>query len=231
MREKKNYNNRARQHFSRQPTRTRSRYLAASTAGEEQFSGRLIFHPISWRQLNNTYIRARLLAHTHTSCTCARTCIRTTYSYRHAQSGIKNDPPARAKLVKQPPAQRASPDPRSHLLQISGLQLQLPLWSFPFPFHVSESLGMKHSSWFVWLLLLQWPHTSTVHATHTRTKQNAVVSQPYIFRLSQFTYISIHATYRQNIHAAIACYMSRPQRLELCRVRASEWYNSSTPQM
>lgn len=70
----------------------------------QQESARLVFHPISWRQLNNTYIRARL--HTHTSCTCARTCIRTTYSYRHAQSGIKNDPPARAKLVKQPPAQR-----------------------------------------------------------------------------------------------------------------------------
>ncbi|KAL7937797.1 hypothetical protein V8C35DRAFT_189023 [Trichoderma chlorosporum] len=78
---------RARQHFLRKPTRTRSRYLAASTAREELVSARLVSRPISWRQLNNTYIRARL--HTHTSCTCARTCSRTTYSYIHAHSGIK----------------------------------------------------------------------------------------------------------------------------------------------
>ncbi|PTB56485.1 hypothetical protein M431DRAFT_529341 [Trichoderma harzianum CBS 226.95] len=135
-----------------------------------QESARLVFHPISWRQLNNTYIRARL--HTHTSCTCARTCIRTTYSYRHAQSGIKNDPPARAKLVKQPPAQRHR-------------QTRAPICSKSPGYSCSCLCGPLFS------LSMLWPHTA--HATHT-DKQNAVASQPYIFRLSQFTYTcySVH---------------------------------------
>lgn len=175
----------------------------------QQESARLVFHPISWRQLNNTYIRARL--HTHTSCTCARTCIRTTYSYRHAQSGIKNDHPARAKLVKQPPAQRHRQTRAPICSKSPGYSCSCLCGPFFSLFMLVKSLGMSTAAGLFGCCSFSGRIQHTLH-THGGTEccgltaihlQTLAVHIHMLFR-----------TYRQNIHAAIACYMSRPQRLD-----------------